>query len=268
VIKILFIGDIIGKPGRVAVKEILPELKIENNISLTIANGENLAGGIGITPNVAQEIKSYGVDVITTGNHVWRRKEIEPFLSIAGYLLRPANYPPGNPGRGYLELTINNLSVAIINLCGRVFMGPLGNLDCPFRTADQLINGLKNETNVIIVDMHAEATSEKMAMGWYLDGRVSAVIGTHTHVQTSDERILPKKTAYITDVGMVGSIDSIIGVNKDKIIKMFLMQRPTSFTVAKKNIVLNSLIIEINEKTGEAYSIKRVNIPYIKGGSN
>ena len=267
-IKILFIGDIVGKSGRKAVKEILPKLKSENDIFLTIANGENLAGGIGITPDVAQEIKSYGVDVITTGNHVWRRKAIEPFLNIADYLLRPGNYPPGNPGRGCLKLTKEGVNIAVINLCGRVFMGPLGNLDCPFRTADRLIKELGDKVSVIIVDIHAETTSEKTAMGWYLDGRVSAVIGTHTHVQTSDERILSNKTAYITDAGMVGSIDSILGVKKEKVIKMFLTQRPMSFSVLKKNIILNSVIIELDEKTGEASSIRRVNIPYITGGSN
>lgn len=261
-IKILFIGDIVGKPGRKAVKEILPSLKRENNIFLTIANGENLAGGIGITPDVAQEIRSYGVDVITTGNHVWRRKEIEHYLNEVDYILRPSNYPPGNPGKGHLVLIKEDIKIAVINLCGRIFMGDFINIDCPFRTVDSLLKKFENELSIIIVDIHAEATSEKSAMGWYLDGRVSAVLGTHTHVQTSDERILPQKTAYITDVGMVGSIDSILGVKKEKVIKMLLTQRPVSFTVEKKNIVLNSVIIELDEKTGEALSIKRVNIPF------
>lgn len=255
--RVLFVGDVIGRPGRTAVKLLVPSLVHDHGIDLTIANGENAAGGIGITPEVAKELLSSGVDVITTGNHVWHKKEIYSFIDQEERLLRPANYPPGNPGKEFLVKEVKGHAVAVVNLCGRVFMP---HLDCPFRCMDGLLKDLKSITNLIIVDFHGEATSEKYAIAWYLDGRVSAVVGTHTHVPTADERILPGGTAYITDVGMVGSTDSVIGVRKEEIIERFLTQRPISFSVAKGHRRLDAVVIDINEKDGRATSIQRINL--------
>jgi len=259
--RILFIGDVIGRSGRTAVGSILSELKQElgdcNDVPLmVIANGENLAGGLGITPETAKELFSYGVDLLTTGNHVWDRKEILSYIDLDERILRPANYPQGAPGRGYTVLGLEDKSpVAILNLSGRVFMAPL---DDPFSAAKDIIPELREKANIIILDFHAEATSEKIAMGWYLDGQVSAVIGTHTHVQTADERILPDHTAYITDVGMTGPIDSVIGTKKDLVIQKFLTQMPVRFEVAKGDVMLSAVVIDVDSATGRAISIKRL----------
>lgn len=253
--RVLMIADIFGEPGRGAVKKLLPEIKKEEEIDLCIANGENAAGGFGLTPKTAEQIYSSGVDIITMGNHVWDRKEILDIINDER-LVRPANYPPGVPGRGWTLIDLDKTTkVGVVNLSGRVYMA---NLDCPFRTADKILSELRKQTNIIIVDIHGEITSEKVALGWYLDGRVSAVIGTHTHVPTADERILPEGTAYITDVGITGSLDSVIGVKKEIIIQRFLSQMPVRFEEATSNIVLAGVVIDIDAESGKATSIKRI----------
>jgi metallophosphoesterase (TIGR00282 family) len=255
--KILFIGDIVGKPGRRAVRELLPWIVEEKRIDLVIANCENAAAGFGITSDIVEELYGCHIDVLTSGNHIWDKKEIMDFLEGYETLLRPANYPAGAPGRGSAVVTTSaGIRVGVINLAGRVFMNPLG---CPFLTADREIGEMKNKAHVIIVDMHAEATSEKIAMGWYLSGRVTAVLGTHTHVQTADERILPGETAYITDVGMTGPFDSVIGIKKEVIIQRFLLQIPNKFDVAKGDVRLQGVIVKINPN-GQAADIERVNV--------
>jgi len=226
--RIMMIGDICGRPGRLAAAHYIPILKQEYSLDLIVANGENSAGGIGITAKVLQELLSMGIDMVTTGNHVWDKKEIYDFIDHK-QLLRPANYPPTAPGKGYCTISINNCKVGIVNLSGRVFMPAI---DCPFRTADDILAEIKDLCEIIIVDFHAEATSEKVALGWYLDGRVSCVAGTHTHIQTADERILPQGTAYISDLGMVGSWNSILGVEKEAVIQKFLTGLPVRFNVA------------------------------------
>jgi len=256
-VKILFIGDIIGSPGRSAVSLHLPGLKKKEKIDFVLANGENAAGGLGLTPKVAEQLFSYGIDALTSGNHIWDKKDILETLAKDNRILRPANYPPGVIGFGSTVISTQGKKLGVINLSGRVFMREL---DCPFRAALREIEDLKKRVEVVVVDMHAEATSEKIAMGWYLDGKVSAVIGTHTHVQTADERILPEGTAYITDVGMVGSLDSVIGVKKDVILERFLTQLPVHLDIAKKNVVLHAVLVEIDEDTAKAVSIKRIKI--------
>ena len=249
--RILAIGDIIGKPGRKAVKEILPGLYYEHNIDLVVGNGENAAGGLGLTPSIARELFDSGIDVITTGNHIWAYKEIVPYLYSEPALLRPLNYPPTNPGSGYLFKD----NVLIVNLVGRVF---IGNFDCPFRAMDQLLAEFGHKSIPIIVDFHAEATSEKVAMGRYLDGRVSAVLGTHTHVGTIDAHILPGGTAYVTDIGMVGPINSVIGDDPDSVINRFLTQIPSRLSVGKGKVNFDAILVEVDENTGKAVDIKRV----------
>ena len=249
--KILAIGDIIGKPGRNALKEILPALCDEHNIDLVVGNGENAAGGLGLTPSTAEDLFDSGIDVITTGNHIWAHSDIIPYLNSELAILRPLNYPPMNPGRGYL---LKN-NVLIVNLVGRVFMG---HVDCPFRAMDQLLVEFEHKSIPIIVDFHAEATSEKVAMGRYLDGRVSAVVGTHTHVGTADARILPGGTAYVTDIGMVGPRDSVIGDDTDSVIKRFLTQIPSRLSVGKGDVSLDAILVEVDEKTGKAVDIRRI----------
>jgi len=257
-VKLLFIGDIIGKPGRQAVSRELHRLVDRYMVDLVIANGENAAGGIGITEETANDLYKCGIDVLTSGNHIWDKKESVAFVNREEKLLRPANYPEGAPGRGSgLFTTAGGARVAVLNLEGRVFMN---NLDCPFRTADREIARLQAETPIILVDFHAEATSEKTSLGWYLDGRVSALIGTHTHIQTADERILPGGTAYLTDAGMTGSIDSVIGVRKEEAITKFLSQLPKKFEVAKNNLRLNAVVISVDEESGKAVSVERINI--------
>ena len=249
--RILTIGDIIGKPGRKAVKEILPGLCYEHNIDLVVGNGENAAGGLGLTPSTAKELFDSGIDVITTGNHVWAQKEIIPYLDSEIALLRPLNYPPTDPGRGYLL----KKHVLIVNIVGRVF---IGNFDCPFRAMDKLLAEFGQKSIPIIVDFHAEATSEKVAMGKYLAGRVSAVLGTHTHVGTIDAHTLPGGTAYVTDIGMVGPIDSVIGDDPNSVINRFLTQIPSRLSVGKGVVNFDAILVEVDENTGKAVDIKRI----------
>jgi hypothetical protein len=256
--RILFIGDIFGHPGRRIVKDLLPALEKEFAPDLVLANAENAAAGFGITPALVEELLDMGIAVLTSGNHIWDKKEIYSYLTdhADGRLLRPANYPLGVPGHGlYLGQTRAGAGYAVLNLQGRVFMSPI---DCPFRTADQQLAGIPAEVKIRIVDMHAEATSEKMSMGWYLDGRVTAVIGTHTHIPTADETILPQGAAYITDLGMTGPYDSVIGVDKQLVIQKFLCQIPARFEVAKGDVRLNAVLIEADPVTGRATSIQRI----------
>ena len=230
---------------------LVPNLRQEYRIDLVIANGENAAGGLGLTRETAEELFASGIDVITSGNHIWDHKEIIPSLDSELAILRPLNYPPGVPGRGYLTMG----KVLVVNLLGRTF---IGNFDCPFRAMDQLLEEIVDKPPVIIADFHAEATSEKVAMGRYLDGRVSAVLGTHTHVGTIDARLLPKGTAYITDVGMTGPLDSVIGDDADAVIRRFLTQLPHRLSVGKGSVVLNSVLVDVEESTGVAKSIVRI----------
>ncbi|MEE8347095.1 MAG: TIGR00282 family metallophosphoesterase [Dehalococcoidia bacterium] len=249
---ILIIGDVVGSAGRRAVSRILPEIRQSHNPDLVIANGENAAGGKGLTPSTADEIFDAGVDIITSGNHIWRYRDIYPVLDSEAPVLRPLNYPQGAPGRGVLT----HGGVTAINLMGRTFMPE--DLDCPFRAADAALKGLQDR-KVIIVDMHGEATSEKAALAWYLDGRVSAVVGSHTHIPTSDTRILPEGTAFVTDVGMVGPRDSILGVETGPVIEAFLSQLPTRFTTSEQGpVVFNAIFIQVDEQSGRATSIQRL----------
>jgi metallophosphoesterase (TIGR00282 family) len=246
------VGDVIGKPGRHAIQSLIPSLRRDEGIDFVIANGENTAGGFGLTVDTAYELLESGVDVLTSGNHIWDQKEIIPYLDEGLPLVRPANYPNA-PGRGSLL----HDDVLVVNLMGRVFMPAL---DCPFRTADQVLREAEasKKSPVVIVDFHAEATSEKQAMGWYLDGRVSAVLGTHTHVGTVDSRILPKGTAYISDVGMTGPMDSVIGSDASIVIDRFLTGMPQRLTVAGGPVVMNSVMIDVDQETGKALTIERV----------
>jgi hypothetical protein len=245
------IGDVVGKPGREAVQGLVPSLRNEYKLDLVIANAENAAGGKGLTSATAETLLHSGADVLTSGNHIWAQKEIIPYLDGELPILRPLNYPPGVPGRGYLIKG----QVMVVNLQGRIFMG---SSDCPFRAMDQLLEGLEDKPPLVIVDFHAEATSEKNAMGHYLDGRVSAVVGTHTHVGTVDTRILPRGTAYITEVGMVGPLDSVIGDDTESVIYRFLTQMPRHLSVGKGDVLFNSVLIEVEESTREAKSIIRL----------
>jgi 2',3'-cyclic-nucleotide 2'-phosphodiesterase len=244
------VGDAVGRTGRQAVARLLPDLRREFHLDFVIANGENAAAGRGITPAVADDLFRAGVDVITTGNHIWDQKEIIPYLDSGAPILRPLNFPPGVAGRGVLQQG----AVTVINLQGRVFMA---NIDCPFRAADQALVGLP-PNSIIIVDMHAEATSEKLAMGWYLDGRVSAVVGTHTHVGTVDIRILPRGTAFVCDVGMTAARDSIIGDAVDDVLQRFLTAMPIRLQPATGPAILNSVLIDVDDQTGRARQIERV----------
>lgn len=252
---ILFIGDVVGSPGRLAIKELLPKITKRENIDFVIANAENVAGGSGITPPLADELFSYGVDALTSGDHIWKRREIVERLESDARITRPANYPPEAPGLGSTVIkSRSGVKVGIVNLIGRVFME---SVECPFKVAKEHIARIK-DTKIIIVDMHGEATSEKIALGWYLDGTVSAILGTHTHIQTADEKILPNGTAYITDVGMTGPYDSVIGRRKEQILSRFLTQMPVRFEMAEGDIQLHGAIVDIDEATGRARSIKRV----------
>jgi metallophosphoesterase (TIGR00282 family) len=257
-VNILLIADIVGNPGRQAVSRELHRLVDRYAIDMVIANGENAAGGFGITEDIAKELFEHGVHILTSGNHIWDKKDSFEFINREERLIRPANYPDGAPGRGSaVAVTAAGTKVAVLNLEGRVFMH---NLECPFRVADREISRLKAITPIIIIDFHAEATSEKISLAWYLDAKVSAVIGTHTHVQTSDERILPGGTAYMSDAGMTGSFDSVIGIKKELAIEKFLTQLPVRFEVAKKDIRLNAVIIEIDENSGKALGVERISI--------
>jgi len=256
--RVLFLADVIGSPGRSALK-ILSSLSNELGIDFCIANGENAAGGFGLTRAVAEELFSLGVHVITSGNHLWDRQGASELVAEEPRVLRPANYPPDVPGLGAgVFRARNGKKIAVLNLLGRVFMK---NLDCPFRCADEAVKGLKSETPIIIVDMHAEATSEKVAMAWFLDGRVSAVVGTHTHVQTADERILPNGTGCITDAGMTGPFDSVIGIDKEVAIKRFLSQTPVRLVPAKLDVRINGVILDVEPASGVCSRIERLSMP-------
>ncbi len=258
--RILFIGDIVGKNGRGAVKALLPNLSDKYKIDLVIANGENIAGGFGLTEELVRDLYKAGVQVITTGNHVWDKKDFVNYIGKDNRVLRPLNYPPGAPGYGSIVYPLpSGLKVAVLNLSGRVFMNAL---DCPFRTVLPELDRVSRETNIIIVDFHAEATSEKIAFGYYLDGRVSAVIGTHTHVQTADEKILSNGTAYITDVGMTGPVYSVIGMDVSQIIQRFLTAMPARFEAGHGDALLCAVVVEINAETGRASAIQRVQLSF------
>jgi 2',3'-cyclic-nucleotide 2'-phosphodiesterase len=254
--RLLFVGDIIGKPGRRALHNLLPRLVDRHQADFVVVNVENSAGGFGVTPEILHDIADLPIDCFTSGNHVWDKKEGLDLLDREPRLLRPANYPQGNPGHGlYLGETAGGIRVAVINLEGRVFMN---SLESPFHTADRLLQQLPPEVKVIFIDFHAEATSEKQALGFYLDGRVSAVVGTHTHVPTADERVLPQGTAFLTDAGMSGPYESIIGMRTDKVLKRFLLQTPAAFEVAKRDVRLAVVVVDIDEATGKARGIERM----------
>jgi hypothetical protein len=254
--RLLFVGDVFGKPGRRAVQNLLPRLVDRHNADYIVVNVENSAGGFGVTPDVLEEFADLPIHCFTTGNHVWDKKEGVEMLDRVPNLLRPANYPDGNPGKGvHIGETASGIRVATINLEGRVFMN---SLESPFLTADRLLKQLPANVKVVFVDFHAEATSEKQAMGFYLDGRISALVGTHTHVPTADERILPNGTAFQTDAGMTGPYESIIGVRVDKVLKRFLLQTPSGFEPAKRDVRLAGTVIDIDETTGKARAIERL----------
>jgi len=248
---ILGVGDVIGRPGRMAMQKLLPELRQQYGLDLVIANGENVAGGLGLTSATAKELLGAGVDVLTSGNHIWAQKEIIPHLDGEMPIVRPLNYPPGVPGKGYI---VNN-QVMVVNLIGRTIMG---DFDCPFRAMDKLLAEHKPKPPVIIVDFHAEATSEKGAMGRYLDGRVSAVLGTHTHVGTIDTQLLPQGTAYVTDIGMTGPVDSVIGDDTEAVIRRFLTAMPYHLMVGKGKTVFNAVLVRVDGESGKAISIDRI----------
>lgn len=255
-IKVLALGDVVGEPGRRAIKEIVPRLVREEEIDFVIANGENLAGGSGITESTVVDLFGSGVNVMTSGDHIFRKKEGEALLENTTRILKPANYPAGTPGIGSTVVAAKNgVKIGVLNLIGRVF---LKTVNCPFETAEREVKKLRQETPVIFVDMHAEATSEKVALGRFLDGQVSAVFGTHTHVQTADEAILPKGTGYLTELGMCGPYESVIGREIEQVLKMFLTQMPMRLDVAKGDARISGAIFEVNPETGKTVSIKRV----------
>jgi metallophosphoesterase (TIGR00282 family) len=256
-LRVLFIGDIIGEPGRKMVRASMRGLMETHSPDIIIANGENAAGGFGITAEIAEELFSLGIHVLTSGNHVWDKKEIEPYLTKQDRLIRPANYPEGNPGYGSVVISSAAGKAAVLNLEGRVFMS---NLEDPFRVAEREIEKLKKETPVVIIDFHAEATSEKIALAWHVDGKASAVIGTHTHVPTADERVLTAGTAFITDVGMTGPLESVIGVKKEQAIARFLYQTPHRFEIPKGPVRLDAVLVEVDGKTGKANAIERIHL--------
>ncbi len=254
---VMFIGDIVGNPGRKALKELLPKLKRKYDPHFIIANGENAAGGKGLTRSIAAELFELGIHGLTMGNHTWDQKEIFEFIDSETRIVRPANYPEGVPGRGMVFLKRGGKELAIMNLQGRTFLPPL---DDPFRKADDLIDQASSRTRCILLDLHAEATSEKIAMGWYVDGRVSVLVGTHTHVQTNDETILPGGTAYITDVGMTGPRDSVLGMDTETVLQKFMIQLPVRFKVAEGIWVFHAVLIDIDESNGKAKSIIKIRL--------
>lgn len=255
--RLLFLGDVVGRPGRRALAQTVPRLRAEHGVHFAVANCENASGGKGIDPESAEELYDMGIDVLTTGNHVWRNPAIVPYMRENGRLLRPQNFPPGVPGVGWTVRAVRGgqARVAVLNLIGRVFMEPA---DCPFRAATALLEELQAQTPVILVDMHGEATSEKVGMGRFLDGRVSAVVGSHTHVQTADEGLLPGGTAYLTDAGMCGPEDSVLGVKTEAVLRRFLTQMPTRFEVASGSVLVQGALIDVDEQTGRATDIRRV----------
>ena len=252
------VGDVFGDSGRAAIARVLPRLRQEHAIDFCVVNVENAAGGFGVTPAMARLFLEQGADVMTSGNHIWDKKEIVEYITKENLLLRPANFPVGTPGVGHVTVKAGPYRVAVLNLMGRVFMTPI---DCPFRKADEIIPELRKDTPIILVDMHCEATSESQAMGWYLDGRVSAVVGTHRHVQTADERVLPGGTAYITDLGMTGPTEGVIGVDRDIILQRFVTQMPMRFEPAKGPAALHGAIITVDPETGRASEIRRLRVP-------
>jgi metallophosphoesterase (TIGR00282 family) len=254
--RIAFFGDVVGRPGRRAVAIVLRQLKREQSIDFVIANGENAAGGKGIDPGSAEELQDAGVDVITTGNHVWQNREIIPYLAENGRVLRPLNFAPGTPGAGWVVREARDGSaVAVVNVIGRVFMGPA---DCPFRAVEAVLPEIRGATPVIVVDMHAEATSEKVGMGRFLDGRVTAVIGSHTHVQTADESVLAGGTAVLSDAGMCGPEDSILGVRTDRVLDRFVRQMPVRFEVASGPVLVHGAVVDVDATSGRATAIRRL----------
>jgi len=256
---ILFIGDVVGSPGRRALDRALNSLIDRKKVDFTIVNVENAAGGFGLTVELFEDLCRLPIDVFSSGNHIWDKKEIYPVLDSSDRLLRPANYPPGNPGRGWtVQSTASGVPVGVLNLQGQVFMP--AHADSPFRVADEELARVGKDVKVIVVDFHAEATSEKMAIGWYLDGRVSAVLGTHTHVQTADEIVRPGGTAYLTDAGMTGAYEGVIGFARERIIEKFLAQTPKSFETAKRDIRISGALVEVDETTGRAMGIERIQV--------
>lgn len=256
--RVMILGDVMGRPARRAVRDLVPSLIKKEELDLVVANAENAAGGMGVDIKSAKELTSAGVNVLTSGNHIWKKKEIYSYLDEEETLIRPANYPAGAPGKGWCAWRQDGMSALIINIQGRVFMP--NHVEDPFRCVDEILKHQREYGPVIIVDMHAEATSEKNAMGWYLDGRASVVFGTHTHVQTADERILPGGTAYITDVGMCGPFDSVIGMEKETVIRGFLTQLPRQFEVAEDNVVLQGIVVDVDTANGKATDIRRLRV--------
>ena len=257
--KVLMIGDVVAKPGRVAVLERIQDLREQHEIDLAIMNAENLAGGFSVTPSLCEELFANGIDVMTSGNHIFDKKEAIDYIRKQPRLVRPANYPPNTPGSGFWTGNVNGAQVAVINLMGRVFMPPS---DDPFRIVDEIVGSLPEKATVRLVDMHAEATSEKVAMGWHLDGRVSAVVGTHTHVQTADERILPQGTAYLTDLGMTGSYAGVIGMNKADVIARFTSVTARRADHSSGQVRICGAVIDVDEATGQARGIQRINLAH------
>jgi metallophosphoesterase (TIGR00282 family) len=254
--RILFLGDVVGRGARLALRRRLRALRRERQVDFVVANGENAAGGKGLDPDSAEELLDAGVDVITSGNHVWQHARLIPVLETERRLLRPANFPAGNPGHGWtVQRAANGVAVGVVNLIGRAFMG---SADCPFAKADEAVAAIAGEADVVIVDMHAEATAEKAAMGWHLAGRVAGVIGSHTHVQTADERILPGGTAYLTDSGMCGPTDSVIGMRREEVVRRFITQMPVRFEVAKGPLLLQGALLDVDPQSGRATAIERL----------
>lgn len=257
--KVLMIGDVVAKPGRIAVLERIQDLREQHQIDLAIMNAENLAGGFSVTPTLCEELFASGIDVMTSGNHIFDKKEAIEYIRKQPRLIRPANYPPNTPGSGCWAGEVNGTPVAVINLMGRVFMPPS---DDPFRVVEQVLESLPQQTTVCLVDMHAEATSEKVAMGWHLDGRVSAVVGTHTHIQTADDRILPQGTAYLTDLGMTGSYAGVIGMNKSDVIARFTSVTARRAEHSSGQVRICGAVIDVDETTGRARNIQRLSLPH------
>jgi len=261
-LNVLFVGDIVGKPGKRIAAELIKKVREERNIDIVIANGENASGGFGITKSSAKKIFSYGVDCITTGNHIWDRKEFIDDIKEFEYVLRPLNYPPDTPGRGWCIIERQGVKIVVANLMGRVFMRPI---DCPFRSAENFVRMISKETKIIIIDFHAEATAEKVAFSWYMDGKVSAVLGTHTHVQTADEKILPGGIGYITDAGMTGAFDSVIGDKKENAIKRMLTSVPYNLSPGEKDLRMDAVYLGIDKSTGKTLEIERMEIKELGG---
>lgn len=253
--RILMVGDVIGRPGRAAFAKYTPKLRKEKNVDIVVVNGENSAGGKGITRKALDELLHAGADIVTSGNHIWDKKDVLEFIDREPFLIRPANYPEGAPGKGWCVYPWKAKNIGVMNLSGRAFMPPM---DCPFQKVEDILRELKGECDIILLDFHAETTSEKMAMGWYLDGRVNAVVGTHTHIQTADERVLPNGTAYITDLGMVGPWDSVLGVKTEIILEKFISGMPVRFDLAAGSCVYSAVIVDIDDATNKTTGIERI----------